>query len=83
MGGFLDEWHWRLTQPYPKRGVSSRSPAALEKSLFFSCRSRQPDLYGGNAGEDETTKAAFEVRKEELQQDKKELEDCLEQPVIE
>ena len=43
--------------------------------LFFSRRrsSRQPDLYGGNTGEDETTKAAFEARKEELQQDKKEL----------
>ena len=52
--------------------------------LFFSRRgSRQPDLYGGNTGEDETTKAAFEARKEELQQDKKELEDCLELPVIE
>jgi hypothetical protein len=52
--------------------------------LFFSRhRSRQPDLYGGNTGEDETTKAAFEDRKEELQQDKKELEDCLQLPVIE
>ena len=56
--------------------ADSYTEAAEELNLKLN------ELEAEKAGQ-ETAKAAFEVRKGELLQDKKELEDCLELPIIE